>query len=50
MLIRICDYCCEKHPKHRITLTRRPNDEELVAELCDQCLQDIIYIKAAGVE
>jgi len=40
--IVICDYCGEQLPKHKIKLTRRPNDEDTYVELCDQCLQDIV--------
>lgn len=42
MNIRICDLCSDKHPKHQIKLTHRPNDEDLIAELCDQCVYDIV--------
>lgn len=40
MNIRICDYCSEKWPKHQIKMSRRPNDEDLYAELCDKCMSD----------
>lgn len=38
---RICDYCGENNPINIIKLTRRPNNEDTYAELCDQCLADI---------
>lgn len=46
MIKIVCDYCNEPNPRHYITMTRRPNDEELVAEICDQCLSDVmVYIE-----
>jgi hypothetical protein len=38
---RICDYCSENWPRNQIKLSSRPNDEEVYAELCDKCLEDI---------
>lgn len=48
MNIRICDLCSEKHPKHQIKLTHRPNDEDVTVELCAQCISDIL--KASGTK
>lgn len=45
MNIKICDYCSEKWPKHRIKMSRRPNDEDLYAELCNGCIGDIVRFK-----
>lgn len=37
----VCDYCLEPRP-HVIKLSRRLNGESLKAELCRQCIEDII--------
>ena len=53
MIIKICDYCNEqgRYHLHRIPLSRRPNDEPLVAELCDTCLSEIkAYDPAKGTK
>lgn len=47
MHVEICDYCGERWPKHKIKLTRRPNDEDVYIQLCDQCLADILnYVES----
>lgn len=45
MNIRICDYCSSRGSLIMINLTNRPNDEDVVAELCKTCIADI---KAQG--
>jgi hypothetical protein len=42
MQIQICEFCGERWPRNRIKLTRRPNDEDVIVELCDTCIADII--------
>lgn len=42
---RICDYCGENWNLHLIPMTHRPNDESLEAELCTQCIDDIVAFK-----
>lgn len=41
MMRRICDYCSQPHPQHSISLSRTPNAEEVRAEICDFCLEEI---------
>ena len=41
MYVRICDYCGERKNLKSIKLTHRPNDEDIEAELCEQCIEDI---------
>lgn len=47
---RICDYCGQNNPSNIIKLTRRPNNEDTYAELCDQCLTDITQFTVQNTE
>lgn len=50
MNIQICDYCSERWPKHKIKMTRRLNDKDLFAEICDKCMNDFVkYVIEAKV-
>ena len=41
MIFRICDYCSEPKDLLVIKLTNRPNDEDIEAEICHKCAEDI---------
>lgn len=45
MNIRICDYCSQKGGLYIIPMTHTPNDEPLKAELCTQCIDDIVAFR-----
>lgn len=46
----ICDYCSAGGRLYIIKMTRRPNDSEVVAELCPVCLEDIYKFAKNGLK